>query len=660
MNSFIEQFHEQFHFVRPLWLLAILLILPLIVLLWRQQKNSGQWQNLISAELLPFLLEGKTIKRSRGNLILLMLSWIIAAIALAGPSWKKLPVAVEKNTNALIIILDLSPSMLTEDIKPSRIVRARLKIADLLRERQDGQTALLVYGANAHVVTPLTQDSKTISNLLPMLSPNLMPAQGSNTEAAVARAVQLLKDAGLNQGDLLLITDGVASDAQQTINENLQHETGIRLSILGVGGKNPAPIPSRNGGFLRNKSNDIVTSFLDEASLREFSSHNRGRYKTLSSNVNDMKIFTSLAEIKMDRNNASSEEKISNRTFDQWADEGHWLVLLLLPIILYAFRRGTLGIIFLIPLLFSSPEKAYAMNWMDLWKNQDQQAYEKLQADKADEAAKEFTQPEWKASAEYRAGNFTEAAKQFTNQNTASGHYNRGNALAKSGQLDEAIKAYDKALSLDANLEDAQKNRKIVEEALKKQQEQKQQEQNNQDQKQEDKNSQDQDKKDQQDQNQQNQEQAKDQDQQSQDQQNQDGQQQDQQQNSSGGQDSSSGNQSMQEAANSSETNPSAMDSQASSSAASQMNQASQTSSAQSEEQKSDEQKEAEAKALAELEKDGLTEEERKNLEQWLRRVQDDPSGLLRRKFENEFRKQQYEKMKGTWESPDNEADQRL
>jgi Ca-activated chloride channel homolog len=661
MNSFIEQLH----FIRPLWLWAILLILPLIALLWRQQKNSGQWQDLISADLLPFLLEGKTIKRSRGNLIILMLAWIIAAIALAGPSWKKLPVAVEKNTNALIIILDLSPSMLTEDIKPSRMIRARLKIADLLRERQDGQTALLVYGANAHVVTPLTQDSKTISNLLPMLSPNLMPAQGSNTESAVARAVQLLKDAGLNQGDLLLITDGVTSDAQQTINENLQHETGIRLSILGVGGKNPAPIPSRNGGFLRDKSNDIVTSFLDEASLREFASHNRGRYKTLSSDVNDMKIFTSLAEIKMDRNNAdnndNAEEKISNRTFDQWADEGHWLALLLLPIILYAFRRGTLAVIFFIPLLFSSPEKAYAMDWMDLWKNQDQQAYEKLQADKADEAAKEFTQPEWKASAEYRAGNFAESAKQFADQNTASGHYNRGNALAKSGQLDEAIKAYEKALSLDANLEDAQKNRKIVEEALKKQQEQQQQEQNNQDQKQKDKNSQDQNKKDQQEQSQQNQEQQQDQDQQNQNQKSEDGQQQqDQQQDSSTGQNSSSDNQSMEGTANSSQANPSAMDSQASSSTASQMNQASQTSSAQSEEQKSDEQKEAEAKALAELQKDGLTDEERKNLEQWLRRVQDDPSGLLRRKFENEFRKQQYEKMKGTWESPDNEADQRL
>lgn len=654
MDSFIENFH----FIRPLWLWAILLLLPVILLLWRKQKNSGQWQDLISPELLPFLLEGKTVRRSPGNLIALMLAWIIAAVALAGPSWKKLPVAVEKNNNALIIMLDLSPSMLTEDIKPSRIVRARLKIADLLRERQDGQTALLVYGADAHVVTPLTQDSKTISNLLPMLSPNLMPAQGSNTEAAVARAVQLLKDAGLNQGDLLLITDGVAPDAQQTINKNLQDETGIRLSILGVGGKDPAPIPSRNGGFLRDKSNDIVTSFLDATSLNEFALENRGRYKTLSSDVDDMKTFTSLMNIKMNLKNNNEEEKISNRTFDQWADEGHWLVLLLLPVILYVFRRGVLAVVFLTPFILFSPEQAHALGWDDLWKNKDQQAYEKLQADKADEAAKQFTQPEWKASAEYRAGNFAEAAKQFANQNTATAHYNQGNALAKSGQLKEAITAYDKALSIDANLQDAQKNRKIVEEALKKQQEQQQDSQQN-NQNQQDKNQQNKDSQDQKSQDQQQNQQ--DQSQQNQDQENQDTQQQNQQQDSSSGQDSSAGNQSMQDAAaNSSQANPSVMDAQTSSSASSQMNLASQTSSAQPEEQKSDAQKEAEAKALAELQKDGLTDEERKNLEQWLRRVPDDPSGLLRRKFENEFRKQQYEKMKGTWESPDNEADQRL
>ncbi|MBK8187700.1 MAG: VWA domain-containing protein [Cellvibrio sp.] len=615
-------------------------------------KNAGQWQQLIAPHLLPFLLEGKTVKTPRGYLLVLLFAWILSTIALAGPSWTKAPVAVEKNDKALVILLDLSPSMLTEDIKPSRIVRARLKIADLLRERPDGQTALLVYAADAHVVTPLTDDAKTINNLLPMLSPKLMPAQGSNTEAAVTRAIKLLTDAGLQQGDLLLITDGVEIVAQKTINELLKQHPRIRLSILGVGGKEPAPIPSNNGGFVRDRSNNIITSYLDINSLRNFAENNRGRYKTLSSDVKDMQVFTSLASMEiLDADKKETSQK-SNRQFDQWTDEGHWLVFLLLPIIAYAFRRGVLLSLFLVPFLLVTPEKTYALGWDELWKNQDQRAYEKLQADKAAEAAKEFTQPDWQASAEYKAGNFAEAATKFSTQNSATGHYNRANALAKSGKLEEAIKAYDKALSLDANLEDAKKNRKIVEDALKKQQEQ----QNNQDQNQQDQNNSDQQKQDQQDQ------QQKKQDQQNQNQQDQNSDQQksDQQQNSSSGQNSYNQNQSQENASQSSQGNQSQMDSQTSSSAASQMNQAAQTSSAQSEEQKSDEQKEAEAKALAEMQKDGLTEEERKNLEQWLRRVQDDPSGLLRRKFEYEYRKQQSEKYKGTWESPENEADQRL
>jgi Ca-activated chloride channel homolog len=657
------EFIDQLHFLRPWWLLAWVPLLPLIFLLWRQQKNAGQWQQLIAPHLLPFLLEGKTVKTPRSYLIVLLLAWILSAIALAGPSWKKAPVAVEKNDKALVILLDLSPSMLTEDIKPSRIVRARLKIADLLRERPDGQTALLVYAADAHVVTPLTDDAKTINNLLPMLSPKLMPAQGSNTEAAVTRAIELLKDAGLQQGDLLLITDGVETVAQKTINELLKQHPLIRLSILGVGGKDPAPIPSNNGGFVRDRSNNIITSYLDVNSLRNFAENNRGRYKTLSSDVKDMQVFTSLASMEiLDANKKETSQK-SNRQFDQWTDEGHWLVFLLLPVIAYAFRRGVLLSLFLVPFLLATPEKTYALGWDELWKNQDQRAYEKLQTDNASEAAKEFTQPDWQASAEYQAGNFAEAATKFATQDTATGNYNRGNALAKSGQLEEAIKAYDKALSLDANLEDAQKNRKIVEEALKKQQEQEQQQnqdKNQQDQNKEDKNRENQNEQDQQNQNQQQENQdQQEQSQQNKQDQNSDQRNADQQQNSSNGQNSSEQNQ-FQESAQSSQGNQSQMDSQASSSAASQMNQAAQASSAQSEEQKSEEQKEAEAKAFAEMQKDGLTDEERKNLEQWLRRVQDDPSGLLRRKFEYEYRKQQSEKYKGTWEAPENEADKRL
>ena len=653
----MNEFFAQFHFLRPAWLLALVAIIPLLLMIWRQHKQAGQWQSLISPELLPFLLEGKTHRISPLRISLLALAWLIACIALAGPSWQQLPVAVEKNQSAMVILLDLSPSMLTEDIKPSRIVRARLKIADLLRERQDGQTALLVYAANAHVVTPLTDDVKTITNLLPLLTPAIMPASGSNTEEAISRAINLLQDAGLTSGDLLLITDGIADEALPTINEILSKQKGIRLSILGVGGHEPAPIPSRNGGFVRDSQNSIVTSSLDAAQLRSLATNYGGRYKTLSNDATEMQLFNQLAN--PENNNQDKQSKKSDE-FDQWADAGYWLIFLLLPFIAFAFRRGMVLSFLLLPALLVTPDKSYALTWDELWKNQDQRAYEKLQSEQPAEAAKEFKREDWQSAAQYRAGQYAEAAKQYEKDTSATGHYNRGNALAKAGQLPEAIKAYDQALSQNPGLEDAKKNRQVVEDALKKQQQQDQQKnQDQQDQENQDQKEQG-DQKDQQ-QSEQNESEGKNSSSESQQNssasnqgsQNNQQEQNSQTQSSSGqnasatttGSSSSSDNQSMQESLEKNQQAASSIASQAamqseqtSSSAASQANPVQQQT----------------------VPDDGLTDEERKQLEQWLRRVQDDPSGLLRKKFEYEHYKQRQQKMNGTWEAPANEADQRL
>jgi Ca-activated chloride channel family protein len=212
---------EQFHWLRPWWLCALLPALLMALLLWRQKRAARQWQALVDADLLPFLLDGKSVRQSPWQMWLLALAWLLATLALAGPSWEKRPLPVHKNESALVIILDLSPSMLSEDIKPSRLIRARLKIADILRERRDGLTALVVYGGDAHVVAPLTDDTATINNMLTALHPNIMPVPGSNTEAAIGRSLQLLRDAGAPQGDLLLITDGVVHQARLAIKNQL-------------------------------------------------------------------------------------------------------------------------------------------------------------------------------------------------------------------------------------------------------------------------------------------------------------------------------------------------------------------------------------------------------------------------------------------------------
>ncbi len=646
---------SQFHFLRPWWLIALAPVVVVALLLWYQKHNARSWQQMVAPELLQYLLDGQTTRIKPWQLIALLLAWIISCIALAGPSWEKRPVAVEQNQQALVLLLDLSPSMMSEDIKPSRLVRARLKIADLLRLRKDGQTALLVYAGDVHVVTPLTDDSETINNIIPALHPNIMPAQGSNTEAAVERAIQLLKNAAITQGDLLLITDGIDKDAQYNITNIMNRESQYRLSILGVGGTTPTPIPSSKGGFVRDNQRNIVTTQLNTGELQNLANQSRGRYRTLTSTSSDIDYLMDLPTPEKE------ETQRVDRDFDSWYDRGHWLVLLLLPVILYCFRRGVLLCFLLVPLAGLMPSKSYALGWDDLWKNKNQQAYEKLQQEQAAEAAKQFDQPDWKASAQYRAGDYEEAAKNFARSDNAVAHYNRGNALAKANKLPEAIKAYDQALKLDPELDDAKKNRKLVDELLKQQQQ-------NQDQ-QQDQNQSDQVKNDQQ------------QDQESQDQEKQDQQNSDQQNDQQQDQNNQQQQENQSDSEQDSQEQKDQQSQQDQQSPTDQDEQQDQSEQDQSEQEKTDEEKSEEEKAAEAAQReqeeqqaaeeqlqqmqatdpkdDGLTDEERQAMEQWLRRIPDDPGGLLRNKFNYEHYKRNQDIMNGDWEPAENGAENR-
>lgn len=667
MNFLYEQYAlitTQFHWLRPLWLFALVPAFVLSIFLWRQKRKAYQWQQLIAPELLPFLLDGKTVQTKKSLIWILLFAWIISCIAVAGPSWVKRPTPVEKNQNALVILLDLSYSMISEDVKPSRIARARLKIADVLRERKDGQTALVAYAGEAHTVTPISDDSATILSLLSSMHPNIMPLQGSNTEDAIARSIQLFQDAGATQGDILLVTDGVVPEAFDKI-QSLLAGKKIQLNILGVGTTQPAPIPSPNGGFLRDKSGAIITTQLNSAELTQLATRLNGRYHEISNNNSDIE------SLKPREHKDDAEKPTLKRDFDQWVDNGHWFVFLLLPITLFCFRRGLFLSLLLIPMLGFTPSPSYALGLDDVWLTKDQQAQRELNNGNAKKAAEQFTSPEWKASAQYRAGDFASAAESFAKIDTASGHYNRGNALAKSGKLEDAIKAYDEALKRDANLEDAKKNRALAEKLLQQQKDQ-QQDQNDKDKNQDDNNkdkNDPQNKDDKQDSDKQNSD-KKDGDPQNSDSKGQDGKEnqkdnenKDQQQSNSqsssanNGKDSAkeSTQQSSQSAKQSLQDANKAQSGQSSSAAQSQP--ATQAGSQASSAAGSAANK---AQQAAQIDESKLTPEQKQALEQWLRRVPDDPAGLLRNKFKYQYDINRQKRADGELISPENNADQRL
>jgi len=585
---------NNFHFLRPWWFAGLLPVAAVVAFYSWRKRSAGSWENIINPELLPFLMQGSESKKALNStwlLSIVILAWIICCLSLAGPTWQQLPQPVHKQDAALVVVFDLSPSMLAEDISPSRLVRARYKLIDILTRRTEGVAGLIVYGADAHTVSPLTEDSNTIVSIVPVLAPNLLPEYGSNVEEALASAVDLAITGGYQQADILLISDGIDRSALSELTPIISQQGDFRLSILGVGTPQGAPIPTGAGGFAKQANGNVVVAKLNVTALQQLATSNGGIYQTLSADDRDVdELLTAMNSMFADN------IRETDRSFDLWDDQGFWLVLFLLPVVLLSFRKGTLVTVLLLPFLFNT-QPAHAFEWKDLWQTPNQQAAEALSRGDFETAQDLFEDPMWRGSAAYKAGDFEQATSSFLTNDSAQGHYNRGNALAKDGDLQEAIDAYDRALSRDPDMQDAIANRALVEQLKDQQQDQDQQKEQNQNQDQQDQQNQDQ----------------QDQDQQKQDSQGQDQEQQnqDQSQQSTEDQEKSDPEKSEQEKID---------------------------------DQKAQEQAEKDAEeAAAEASLEEMSDEEKQeqqDIEKMLRRIPDDPGGLLRAKFRYQSRQQ--------------------
>ncbi len=578
MDIFIPvNFLENFHFLRPLWLLALLPALLFFVALWRMNSVVTAWDKAIDSTLLPYLLDRSKNTAQRTPLFLLLAAWCLSAIAMAGPVWQQLPQPVQKREDALVIVMDLSLSMFAPDHSPSRLDLAKRKLRDILALREEGQTALVVYAGDAHTVTPLTDDVVTIAALVPSLTPNIMPLFGSNPLPAMELAIGLLDDAEAGRGRILLMTDGINGFSEEQRLARRMAETAYELLIMGIGTEEGARIRTSDGSFLTDPDGNVVVPRLDRAVLQSLANRSGGRYHDIQLADSDLAYLLSDFDILDDTQLSEVEEE-----FDVWYEAGPWLLVFVVPLAALSFRRGWLfTLMFLIGSGFLLPaQQAQALDWRDLWKRKDQQAAEAYAAEEHALAASLFETSDWSGAASYRAGNYEDAVASFSASNTSDGHYNRGNALALVGNYPEAIAAYDSALGLNPFNEDALHNKEIVEQLLEDQQSEngEQQEGENQEQQSQENSQESSD----------DEENSEEQDQQSQE-----------------------GNEQQQEQE---QQNESPQDQEGSESN-SEQNTPSETSNEEFEEQQS--------------------------LEQWLRRIEDDPGELLRRKFRYQYRQRQ-------------------
>ncbi len=627
---------QDFHFLRPEWFIALIPLLVMLLLIKRYRKSQSGWQSVIPPHLYDHLISGKAIAKKQASLSLLGWGWLLAVVALAGPTWERLPQPVFQVQQGNVVLIDMSLSMRATDVTPDRLTRAKYKAIDLINTIDEGEMGLVAYAGDAFTISPLTSDAANITALLPSLSPEIMPVPGSDPYSGIQAAAELLSNAGYQSGNIYWVTDGITLSQTQDL-QDLINDLPFTVNVLGIGTEEGAPIRQLDGQLVKDQRGQIVIPKLRGQQLKAIANTSGGTYRKFTADESDIRALTQRQVLRAD---AEETDEQTSQDGDQWAELGPWLLIVLLPFAAYAFRRGVLIALLLTPMFLSAPQPAFAQSiptvvnqdqqaasepevpatlWYEKpFLNRDQQGLKEYSAENYQTAEDTFQSALWKGSAAYNAGNYEEALKQFSQSDSTEALYNQGNALAQLGELDDAIQRYDEVLARDPAHADAKANKALLEE-MKKQQEQ-QEQQERQDQQQQD-------------------DQEKNQDQQNQDgqdqQQNQD-QQQDQQQQQNSQQDSSQQEQQNGQQDESEQDNQQQQDQQSNESEQGEPEQEQQQGEQPGDEQEQEGEQQAQQ---AQAQPAELTDEEKEKmqrLDNLMKRIPDDPAFLLKRKMQLE------------------------
>lgn len=430
------------HFLRPEWLWALLALPLILALAVYRQRRSDAWRQAVDAHLLPHLLAAGAKRRVRLPWALL-LGWTLASLAMAGPSWRQQAQPMFQASAPLLVVLDLSSRITATDLPPSRLLQARAKVGELLRARQGGQVGLVVYADDAYTVAPLTDDGSNVALYLDALSPDVMPRDGQRADRGIDWATRLMRQIGALQGQILLVSD--QADSEAALAAAQARSLGLQVSVLGLG--TPA------GAAYRDGNGQIRQAALDEGSLRAVATAGGGRYARISADDGDLRALGVL-----DARDGTAAQRPGEGK--QWRDEGFWLLPPVMLLALLAFRRravlAAVLAVGLLPWMNDAQAQAPATPVSQpaqgtLWKRSDQLQHQRLA---------EGVQA-------YRRGDFATARRQFEGIDSDAGWYNLANTLAREGNYDDAIAAYDRALALHPGMADAVANRAVVDAARK-------------------------------------------------------------------------------------------------------------------------------------------------------------------------------------------------
>ena len=471
------------HFLRPEWLWAII---PVAILLWFILKNKlqqGNWHSLIDPKFQQVLLDANSQQKTSYLPVMgLAIIWLVAIIALSGPSWQQVEQPSEKMQQGTVILLDNSLSMLAEDIKPNRITRARYKLIDFLKINPHLSTGLVIYSGSAHSLSPISDDNQTMTSLLPNINPIIMPSFGSNAVLGLAKAVQLLEQSRIKNGHIIWLLDDINQDEISQLKQQLS-EQNITITLLVVGTAKGAPISVPDHGLLKNEAGKIIIAKVPRKRLANLASELNAQLIYLQNDNSDIE---QISKINFSDSLTDKSDK-KEKAISSWLDNGIYLLLPLLLIVAFSFRRGWVVSSVLIwtmlvpPLAIFAPEsfaedeitkskEVQEVKFLNFLKSNDQQGYEHWQKQDYNAALDKFESSTWQGASHYKIGEYAKAEKKFELDKSANGRFNQGNALAKQGKFADAQKQFEKALKLNPGFKDAEKNLNIIKKIIAKQQ----------------------------------------------------------------------------------------------------------------------------------------------------------------------------------------------